>query len=175
LEQSMFSTRGFNLFMAFVCYQLLVTAYYFQYVENMDPCPLCIFQRIGVLFVGIFFLLRGIHNPLMASRSGLIYSILGLISCILGGIVSSRHLYLQNLPEGEVPACGPSLDYLVDMLPVNEVITAVLAGDGECAKISWDFWGISMPGWVLLFFVSVAAVMLHNIYRYYRPSRRIFG
>ncbi len=134
----MFDSRGFNLFMAFVCYQLLITAYYFQYVEEMAPCPLCIFQRIGVLFVGIWFLLRGIHNPLAASRWIPLYASLGLISAILGGVVSARHLYIQGLPDGEVPSCGPALSYLVDMLPINEVITAVFAGDGECHKVAWS-------------------------------------
>ncbi|WP_444996556.1 disulfide bond formation protein B [Aliikangiella sp. IMCC44359] len=171
----MLESRGFNLFMAFVCYQLLVTAYYFQFVENMDPCPLCIFQRIGVLCVGIWFLLRGIHNPRVGSGWNLGYSILGLISAILGGIVSARHLYLQNLPEGEVPACGPALDYLVDMLPISEVISTVLAGDGECAKISWEMMGISMPGWVLIFFVVIAGLMVRNIYRHLKPSKHIFS
>ncbi len=170
----MFETRGFNLFMAFVCYQLLITAYYFQYVENMDPCPLCIFQRIGVLLVGLFFLLRGLHNPIPGSRWILFYSIGGLISAIAGGIVSARHMYLQNLPSDQVPACGPALDYLVEMLPVSEVISTVLAGDGECAKISWDMFGISMPGWVLLFFVAVAGLMLWNIFRHFKPARKLF-
>ena len=160
--------------MAFVCYQLLVTAYYFQYVEGMEPCPLCIFQRIGVLFVGIWFLLRGVHKPLAGSSWNLFYSILGLISAILGGIVSARHLYIQGLPAGEIPACGPALDFLVDMLPVSEVISTVLAGDGECAKSDWILFGISMPGWVLIFFVAVSLLMVSNIYRHLMPRRRIF-
>ena len=167
----MFETRGFNLFMAFVCYQLLITAYYFQYVEEMAPCPLCIFQRIGVLAVGICFLLRGIHNPLAGSIARPIYASLGLISAVLGGIVSGRHLYLQNLPEGEIPACGPALDYLVDMLPINEVIGAVLAGDGECAKVSWSLLGISMPGWVLLFFIACACLAILSLVAHFRPPK----
>ncbi|MCW8879037.1 MAG: disulfide bond formation protein B [Kangiellaceae bacterium] len=170
----MFESRGFNLFMAFVCYQLLVTAYYFQYVQGMDPCPLCIFQRIGVLAVGIVFLIRGLHNPLAGSRWRPTYSILGLISTILGGIVSGRHIYLQSLPEGEVPACGPALDYLVDMLPVSEVISTVLAGDGECAKVSWNLLGISMPGWVMIFFVCVGGLMIWSIVNHFKPNKNIF-
>lgn len=170
----MLQSRGFNLFMAFVCYQLLITAYYFQYVENMLPCPLCIFQRIGVLFVGIWFLLRGLHNPRLSSVWSLIYPLLGLISAILGGSVSARHLYIQSLPEDQVPACGPALDYLVEVLPVSEVISTVLAGDGECAKVAWSLFGLSMPGWVLLFFIGVSGLMIACIYRYKKPSRRLF-
>jgi len=127
-----------------------------------------------VLFVAIWFLLRGLHNPLAGSRWRPTYAILGLVSALLGGIVSGRHVYLQNLPEGEVPACGPALDYLMEMLPVSEVIGAVLAGDGECAKVSWDLLGISMPGWVLLFFIGVAGLMILSLYRHFRPSRNLF-
>jgi protein dithiol:quinone oxidoreductase len=172
-EYLMFDTRGFHLFMAFVCYQLLVTAYYFQYGLGMDPCPLCIFQRIGVLLVGIGFLVRGIHQPLAGSRWRPGYSVYIAISSVLGGIVSARHLYLQGLPAGEVPACGPALDYLVEMLPVSEVIGAVLKGDGECAKVSWDFLGISMPGWVFLFFSGVLILTCYQVYRHFKPSQRI--
>ncbi|MGX5175465.1 disulfide bond formation protein B [Aliikangiella sp. IMCC44653] len=170
----MFETRGFNLFMAFVCYQLLVTAYYFQYVEGMDPCPLCIFQRIGVLMVGVWFLIKGLHQPKLGSGWNLFYGIMGLLSAICGGIVSAKHVYLQSLPEGEVPACGPALDYLVDMLPISEVISTVLAGDGECAKVSWSLLGLSMPAWVLVFFVAVAGLMSLSIWRYLKPQRRLF-
>ncbi len=170
----MFETRGFNLFMAFVCYQLLISAYYFQYVEGMEPCPLCIFQRIGVALVGVWFLLKGIHNPKAGSGWNIFYASLGLLSAIAGGIVSGRHVYLQNLPEGQIPACGPALDYLVDMLPVSEVISTVLAGDGDCAKVSWNFWGISMPSWVLMFFIVAAILNIWSIYRHLKPSRRIF-
>lgn len=170
----MFESRGFNFFMAFVCYQMLVTAFYFQYVENMPPCPLCIFQRIGVLFVGLWFLIKAIHHPLSSSRCYLSYSLLIFASAILGGIVSAKHVYLQSLPAGEVPACGPALNYLVEMLPISEVISTVLSGDGECAKVSWRLLGISMPGWVLTFFVGIAGLMIKDIYRYFWPNKSVF-
>lgn len=170
----MFETRGFNLFMAFICYQLLITAYYFQFVEAMEPCPLCIFQRIAVAFIGVWFLLRGVHQPRAASRWNIFYSAMGLIGSLGGALVSSRHLYVQGLPEGQIPACGPALDYLVEMLPINEVISTVLSGDGECAKVAWSLWGISMPGWLLLFFASISCVLIYNIYRHFQPRRRIF-
>jgi len=62
----------------------------------------------------------------------------------------------------------------MDMLPINEVISAVFAGDGECAKISWEMFGVSMPGWVLLFFVTIMGLMIWNCYRYYKQSSSTF-
>ncbi len=170
----MFESRGFNLFMAFVCYQLLITAFYFQYVNGMDPCPLCIFQRIAVFILGVWFLIQGVHNPLTGSPWHIFYNISGMLTVVVGGGISARHAYLQSLPAGEVPACGPSLDYLVDMLPIMEVFDVVLKGSGECAAVSWNLLGFTMPMWLLFFFVGIFIVLTWRLFRHFRPSRSIY-
>ena len=170
----MLESRGFNLFMAFACHQLLIAAFYFQYVDGMAPCPLCIFQRVAVFVLGLWFLIHGIHKPLAGSRWHLLYNTGGLISVVIGGGISARHAYLQSLPADQVPACGPSLDYLVDMLPFSEVLDVVLKGSGECAKVSWKLMGFSMPMWLLLFFIGCAGMLLWRIYRDIKPSRSVF-
>lgn len=170
----MFESRGFNLFMAFACHQLLIAAFYFQYVEGMEPCPFCIFQRIAVLAIGIWFLLHGIHKPLAGSRWNAFYNIAGLFSAVVGTVISARHAYLQSLPAGEVPACGPSLDYLVDMLPIMDVLEVVFKGSGSCAEVSWRMLGLSMPVWLMLFFVGCIGLLSWRLYRYFRPNNNIF-
>jgi len=170
----MLESRGFNLFMAFVCYQLLITAFYFQYVDGLEPCPLCIFQRVAIFALGIWFFLHGLHNPLIGSRWHLVYNFGALLTVLIGAGISARHGYLQSLPAGEVPACGPSLDYLVDMLPLVELLDAVLKGSGECAKVSWTMLGLSMPIWLLLFFIGCASLLIWRIYRDFKPSRNVF-
>ena len=170
----MFESRGFNLFMAFFCHQLLIAAFYFQYVEGMDPCPFCIFQRIAVLAIGIWFLLHGLHKPLAGSRWNVFYNIAGLLSATIGMVISARHTYLQSLPANEVPACGPSLDYLVDMLPVMEVLEVVFKGSGSCAEVNWQMLGLSMPMWLMLFFVGCFGLLSWRLYRHFCPSNNIF-
>jgi disulfide bond formation protein DsbB len=64
--------------------------------------------------------------------------------------VAGRHLWIQHLPEGAVPACGAGLAYMMQIFPLSDVIRKVLTGSGECAKITWSFLGLSMPGWVLI-------------------------
>ncbi len=171
----MFESRGFNLFMAFVCHQLLIVAFYFQYVEGMEPCPLCIFQRVAVFFLGLWFLLHGLHKPLAGSRWHYLYNIGGLLSSLIGAGIAARHAYLQNLPADEVPTCGPSLDYLTEMLPFFELIDVVLKGSGECAKVSWSMLGLSMPSWVLVFFIGTSCLLIWRLYRNFQPSRRLFS
>jgi disulfide bond formation protein DsbB len=170
----MLSSRGFNLFMAFVCYQLLITAFYFQYIDGMEPCPLCIFQRVAVLVLGFWFLVHGIHNPLAGSRWNALYNGGGLLATLVGGGISARHAYLQNLPAGEVPACGPSLEFLADMLPFTELLNVVLKGSGECADVSWRMMGLTMPMWLMLFFIGSAGLLVWRIYRNITPSKNLF-
>jgi disulfide bond formation protein DsbB len=64
--------------------------------------------------------------------------------------VSARHIWIQHLPEGSVPACGATLDYMMQIFPLSDVIRKVLTGSGECAKVTWTFLGLTMPAWVLL-------------------------
>ncbi len=170
----MLSSRGFNLFMAFVCYQLLITAFYFQYVDGMDPCPLCIFQRVAVFALGLWFLLHGIHKPLTGSRWNVLYNSGGLLATIVGGGISARHAYLQSLPADEVPACGPSLEFLSDMLPFTELLNVVLKGSGECAAVSWRMMGLTMPLWLMFFFIGCACFLVWRIYRNFKPSNNLF-
>lgn len=136
------------------CVGLLASAYYFEYVLYLDPCPLCMMQRIAVLLVGLVglsgFLLSGtlmkqmIHGVLMILASG------------FGMAVAGRHIWIQNLPEDEVPTCGPSLEYMVDTLPWAEVLTIMLRGNGNCADTQWSFLGLSMPEWVMVWFAGFA-------------------
>ena len=165
------NSRGWNFLGAFICYQLLVTALYFQYVDGLEPCPLCIFQRVVVAVMGIILLLNAIHNPSISSISNRIYQILGLLTAIAGIGISGRHVYLQSLPEGEAPACGAPLDYMMDVLPFMEVLQTVLTGAGECAKISWKFWGISMPGWMLIIFIIAALVFGFRLFKAFQQPK----
>lgn len=130
------------------CVALLGYAYYSQYELGLEPCPLCIFQRIGFAALGIVFLIAGLHNP--RGWGGAVYaSLIGLASLATIG-VAIRHLYVQSLPPGTIPACGAPLDVLLQFTPVTEVIRKVLTGSGECSQVNWKFLGLAMPGWVLI-------------------------
>lgn len=165
------NNRGWNFLGAFICYQLIITALYFQYVDNLDPCPLCIFQRVLVISLGAILLINAIHNPRIHSWANRIYQILALLPAIGGIIVAGRHVYLQHLPADEVPACGAPLGTLMDYFPLFEVIEKVLAGDGECAKINWNFIGLSMPEWMLVIFITATLVLGFRLFRSFQQPK----
>jgi protein dithiol:quinone oxidoreductase len=148
----MTARRG-NLLGFLACVCLLGYAYYAQFVMHLEPCPLCIFQRIGVFALGLVFLIAALHDPAAFGRR--MYALLLSLAALATIGVAVRHLYIQNLPPGSVPACGASLDFMLKVFSLSEVLMKVLTGSGECAKVSWEFLGLAMPGWVL---ISAAAL-----------------
>jgi len=155
--------RWFNLGGFAVCASLLGYAYYSQFHDGLDPCPLCIFQRVGIIAVGLIFLVSGLHNPgRLGSR---IYGALLALAALGGGAVSARHVWIQSLPADQVPECGPSLDYMLKVFPLGDTLKMVFTGSGECAKITWQLFGLSMPVWVLFSFIGLGALGLYRNWR----------
>jgi len=149
------TARTANGLGAVVCAALLAYAYYAQYVMHLEPCPLCIFQRVGIFAIGVIFAAASAHDPAGWGRR--VYAgLLGLTSLATAG-VAVRHLYIQSLPPGTVAACGASLDFMLKVFPLTDVLVKVLTGSGECAKIEWRFLGLAMPAWVLIAAIAMGA------------------
>jgi disulfide bond formation protein DsbB len=79
-----------------------------------------------------------------------VYALLLSLAALATIGVALRHLYIQSLPPDAVPACGASLDFMLKVFSLSEVLVKVLTGSGECAKITWEFLGLAMPAWVLI-------------------------
>jgi disulfide bond formation protein DsbB len=135
-------------------------ALFAQHVLLLDPCPLCVFQRVAVISIGLIFLVAALHNPSGAGR--IVYSLLLALAAIAGATVAGRHAWLQQLPPDQVPSCGPGLDYMLDTLPFTEVLSTVFKGSGECAEIVWQFLGLSMPAWVLIWVTALGVTGVWN-------------
>lgn len=156
LQKIKFNPRIWFLLSFSSCLLMLATGAYFQIVQELEPCPLCISQRIMILTTGLIFLLAAIHNPKYYGLT--IYSIIGSISALIGAGISTRHVWIQNLPPEQVPECGPGLEYVFENFPLMDTIKLMLNGTGECADILWTFLGISIPGWTLVAFITLALI-----------------
>jgi len=136
---------------------------YFQFIDNLEPCPLCILQRVFTMLVGLVMLIALLHNP-----KGIIERIYGFLAgllALIGASISARHVWLQHLPEDQVPSCGPGLNFMLDNFPLGDTINMILRGSGECAEISWTFIGVSIPGWTLLAFILLATLSSILLFR----------
>jgi disulfide bond formation protein DsbB len=136
------------------CVALLAAAYYFEFALEMEPCPLCIMQRVAILMVALGCLV----SFFLTERPIALFITSGwtLLSSFFGIYLTHHHNWLQNLPADQVPSCGPSLEYMLDAFPIMEVVTVLLRGNGNCAEVSWSFAGLSMPGLLMIFFIVFA-------------------
>ncbi len=150
--------RTINLAGFVACFLLIASALVMQHVFELEPCPLCIFQRISFMVAGGLFLIGALFNPVSAGKRALI-SGLNLLALATGIGLALRHIWLQNLPPSEVPSCGPGLDYMMEVLPFTSVVRQVLSGSGECAEISWTFLGLSIPWWTLFAYIGLAGLI----------------
>jgi disulfide bond formation protein DsbB len=138
------------------CFALLGFGMVLQHVMHLEPCPLCILQRIAFIAIGAIALAAAIHNP--HRRGWTVYgSLLGVFS-VLGGGVAAWQVHLQHLPPGQVPECGPGLDYMLEVMPLTKILPMIFKGSGECAEVTWTFLSLSIAQWALGWFVLFALV-----------------
>jgi len=160
------NARISNAVLAVLALMAMLVALYLQHHDGLEPCPLCIFQRVAVISFGAFALLAALHGPRAWGQR--IYAGLMALSALGGVVVAGRHVWLQHLPADQVPSCGPGLDFWIAALPWQQVIQQVFQGSGECAKVDWTLLGLSLPTWTLMLFAGLFLAALVQVVR--RPS-----
>ena len=143
---------------------LIIYVLYTQYVLGLEPCPLCILQRVAVIALGLSFLLLAVRPP-QRKQSKFLASLLLVMISSAGVGIAARHVWLQNLPPDKVPGCGPGLDFMMANFPLSEVLEMVFSGSGECAEISWSFAFLSMPAWALIWLIVLGFFGVWSIHQ----------
>jgi len=151
------SKRSLNLIGFLFCIGVVGYALYTQHFGGLDPCNLCIFQRVVFIVLALVFLMAAMHNP--QGKGRLVYSFLGLITGVVGIAIAGRHVWLQQQPPNPFAGCGGDLSNLLDTFPLQKVVELVLRGTGDCGTIDWTLFGITMPGWSLIS-ISCATLFL---------------
>ena len=155
--------RLFYLLLVIGCAGLLGFGYYLEFQVGLEPCPLCIFQRLAYFAVIVFSLPGCIFAP---QNLGLrICSGLVLLSSLAGAGIAGRQVYLQNLPPELVPECGPGLDYMLEVFPLADTLKMVFTGSGECAEVHWSFLTLSIAEWSLICFTCLALLSATHLIR----------
>jgi protein dithiol:quinone oxidoreductase len=167
---NLFPSRRSAYFFGFlVCAGLMAYAFYLQYVEQLEPCPMCWFQRVALLAMGCVFLLAAVTNP---GRPGAkMFAWLTLLTGGAGAVLAVRHLYIQSMPADQLPSCGMGITYMLESLPFLDVFARALRGSVECNKIDLIF-GLPIPAWNLVFFVAAIAAAFMLIYFKHNPTRK---
>ncbi len=157
--------RVINLAVFLVCVITIGIVLYMEHVMLLSPCGLCITQRVFVILCGLTCLAAAIHNP--ASVKGQkIYALVAAAMPVIGSYFAGRQIWLQHLPEDQVPACGPGLSYIYENFPFIETLNFLLKGDGNCAEVQFRFLGLSIPEMSMVAFVILFATCLYMAFRY---------
>lgn len=160
---SLASPRSLFLLAFIGCALMMVAALYLEHVVGLAPCPLCIVQRICVIGFGLVCLVAAIHNPHKLGRR--VYAALAMLFALAGGATAIRQIWLQSIPADELPSCLPSLEYMMEALPFQDILRLVLHGTAECAEVSWTLLGMSIPEWTLISFVGMLLFGLWQLLR----------
>ncbi len=155
--------RSLNALILAFTLLLLGLALYMQHGMGLEPCYLCITQRVMFMVVAAIVLVAVLHNP---GRLGTrLYAALTALAALGGAGFAIRQLWLQSLPPERVPACGPPADYLFDAFPLRDAVAMLLQGDGNCAEVDWSLLGVSLAGWALMAFVVIAVAATLQLLR----------
>ncbi|NNC97821.1 MAG: disulfide bond formation protein B [Gammaproteobacteria bacterium] len=149
--------RHWNLLGFVLCFSFIAYALYTQYFGGLDPCNLCIFQRVAMIILGLIFLIAAIHDP--AGKGRYVYALFGLIAGGVGAFIAGRHVWIQSQPPDPFTSCGGDLSYLLDTYPFFKVFELVLQGSGDCSTIDWQFLGFTMPQWTFFWFVVLGLMI----------------
>ena len=158
----MISTRIFFLIIFLCCVSLIIFGLYLEHIQGLDPCPLCVFQRIAYILIIIASLIAVIHNPTNTWKT--IYKFLIFIFSVMGASVAGRQVWLQHLPPELVPECGPGLDYMLNVFPFADAVRMILSGSGECAEVQWRFIGLSIAEWSLIVFIAISIATILSVF-----------
>ena len=135
---------------------ITIAVVYFENSLNLEPCYLCVIQRGVIIVIGMICVLAVLHNPDKFGQR--VYAFSSIVMVIVGIYFSGKQLWLQSLPESQVPSCGIPVEQLFDNFSMTEAFTMLLIGDGNCAEVQWQLMGFSMPAWVMVCFVGFGVI-----------------
>jgi protein dithiol:quinone oxidoreductase len=139
------------------CASLIGFGLALQHAVGLEPCPMCILQRYAFVSIGLVALIAAIHGPVGIGVR--VYSFLIAAFAVAGGSVSVRQSLLQRFPAPEASNCmAGDLDFLLGNFPLAQALPRIFAGTGDCAKVEWSLFGLSIAEWALVWFLMFVAV-----------------
>lgn len=130
-----------------VCVLLLAYAWYAEPLSSIETCSLCLVQVIAFSWIGLWYLLGGLHRPPDSRRWA--YMALVILGALTGLAAAIQH------------ALGPAIPALQ-----SQVCRA-----GDCARTTWRFLGLSMSVWAAIWYVLLAAFAIHGAVHPYSPHQ----
>lgn len=157
----MFTSRFFQLIVMLLVAAVIGVALFLEHHDQLQPCPLCIFQRLAFILiaVGSLIVFLGYHCR-YARLTGWIFS---FIFSLAGLALALRQMWLQHLGASAVTTCVPGLNYLYSNFSWFKATMLVFQGTSDCAAVTWRLFGLSMAGWSAICFGFFVLVFLLSL------------
>jgi disulfide bond formation protein DsbB len=143
------------------CVLMLAFGLYLQHVVGLEPCPMCIVQRYALVLVALFTGLAAIFRTRALQVTG---SVLALVAAIGGAYTAASQSWLQWYPP-EVVSCGRDLYGMIETFPLKRALPMIFRGGGDCSKIDWTLFGLTLANWSFIAFVVLSLMLLTLLVR----------
>ncbi len=157
--------RAYGL-ICLACVLMLAFGLYLQHVVGLEPCPMCIVQRYALVLVALFTGLAGAFRGRALQLGG---GVLALLAAIGGAYTAASQSWLQWYPP-EVVSCGRDLYGMIETFPLKRALPMIFRGGGDCSKIDWSLFGLTLANWSFIAFTVLTLLLLVLLLRR-RPAR----
>jgi disulfide bond formation protein DsbB len=157
--------RAYGL-ICLACVLMLAFGLYLQHVVGLEPCPMCIVQRYALVLVAVFTGLAGAFRGRALQVGG---GLLALLSALGGAYTAASQSWLQWYPP-EVVSCGRDLYGMIETFPLKRALPMIFRGGGDCSKIDWTLFGLTLANWSFIAFAVLTVLLLVLLFRR-RPVR----
>ena len=134
-----------------------LTALYFQYMMDLAPCIMCIYQRTavwGIFIAGIIGML-GCHFGIIR----LLAIVLWATSAIWGGIIAFEHVEMQSSTMSFLYTCDITPNF-PSWAPLHQWLPALFDATGDCGDIKWRFLNFTMPEIMIAIFAVYGLIAI---------------
>ena len=142
------------------CCLVIATAYAFEYLANLQPCVLCLYQRIPyAIAIGLMLLVAILRKH---TQLNLILFIATSVVFAIGSAIAIFHIGVEQQLWQGTPGCGnfittDSVEALRKQLLAQPIV--------RCDEVTWSLFGISMAGYNFLISSSLLLYSLIIVFQ----------
>lgn len=126
---------------------LELCALFFQYVMDLAPCIMCVYQRLAIASIILGGLVGFAGHQYLITRF-IAYGFWAT-GAIWGLIIALEHVEMQANSGSLFFSCE-FIPNFPSWAPLHQWIPAIFEATGDCGEISWQFLGYSMPQWMVV-------------------------
>ncbi len=141
----------------------LASAFYLQNYKGVNPCPLCLLQRMSMAALSVIFIVGTLFR--LKKYGNIFLGFLGFLASASGLLFAGRQVWLQILPPSSSGDCSASLSYIFNVLSIKEALMQVWQGGMECSQAGWQFLHLSLAAWSLIGFIILFLLTILQIKR----------